>query len=103
MCTRSRAAPTARCARWWTWPRCLPPSASACARTFRPLDWSDTMLPHWTFAQKISAGFALVVALALAIAVASIVALRGVVAGNERLITQNFQTLLDTERMQSDL
>ncbi|HEV8313116.1 MAG TPA: methyl-accepting chemotaxis protein [Burkholderiaceae bacterium] len=57
------------------------------------------MLPHWTFAQKISAGFALVVLLALAIAVASVYALRSVVASNERLSTQNVQALLDTERM----
>jgi len=61
------------------------------------------MIRHWTFARKISAGFALVVALALAIALVSVFALRGVVASNERLSSLNFQSLLDTERMHAAL
>jgi len=61
------------------------------------------MIRHWTFARKISAGFALVVALALAIALVSVFALRGVVAGNERLSSLNFQSLLDTERLHAAL
>jgi CHASE3 domain sensor protein len=57
------------------------------------------MIQHWTFAQKISAGFALVVSLAVAIGVISVYALRGVVASNERLTSVNFQLLLDTQRL----
>jgi methyl-accepting chemotaxis protein len=57
------------------------------------------MIRHWTFAQKISAGFALVVALAVAIGVISVYALRSVVASNERLTSVNFQLLVDTQRL----
>ena len=59
------------------------------------------MIRHWTFARKISAGFALVVALALAIAVASVYALNRVAVGNEQLNAQNVQSLLDTERLRA--
>jgi len=61
------------------------------------------MIRHWTFSQKISAGFTLVVALALAIGVVSVYALIGVVASNERLSTVNVQALLDTERLNAFL
>jgi methyl-accepting chemotaxis protein len=57
------------------------------------------MARHWTFSQKIGAGFALIVALALGIGVVSLHALRSVVAANERLGTDHVQALLDTQRM----
>jgi CHASE3 domain sensor protein len=61
------------------------------------------MIRHWTFSQKIGAGFAVVVALALAIGVVSVYALRGVVASNERLNNVNVQALVDTERLHAFL
>ena len=57
------------------------------------------MSQHWTFTQKISAGFALIVALAIAIGAVSIYTLRGVVASKDRVITVNTHLLVDAERL----
>lgn len=57
------------------------------------------MNQHWTFGQKISAGFAVIVALTIAIGVLSVYTLRDVVASKDRIIAVNSQLLLDAERL----
>lgn len=57
------------------------------------------MTGQWTFSQKISAGFAVTVALAVAIGVVSIYALRSVVAAKDQVITVNARLLVDAERL----
>ncbi|HSV52028.1 MAG TPA: methyl-accepting chemotaxis protein [Burkholderiaceae bacterium] len=57
------------------------------------------MIQHWTFGQKISAGFAVIIALTIAIGALSIYALRDVVASKDRIITVNSHLLLDAERL----
>jgi len=58
-----------------------------------------TMMRHWTFSQKISAGFAALVVLTLAISLIAIFTLRGVVAGKDRVIGVNVQLLVDAEKL----
>jgi methyl-accepting chemotaxis protein len=57
------------------------------------------MIQHWTFGRKISAGFAVIVALTIVIGAISIYALQSVVASKDRIITVNSQSLLDAERL----
>lgn len=56
---------------------------------------------HWTFGQKIGAGFALIVALSIVISVVAVIALRGVVEDKDRVITDNAQILIEAERLQA--
>jgi CHASE3 domain sensor protein len=58
-----------------------------------------TMIQHWTFGQKISAGFALIVALTIAIGVIAVSTLQGVVASKDRIISVDTHLLLDAERL----
>jgi CHASE3 domain sensor protein len=53
------------------------------------------MRPHWTFGQKLGAGFAMTVALAVVIGMISVYALRSVVASKDRVIGINTQLLVD--------
>jgi methyl-accepting chemotaxis protein len=57
------------------------------------------MIRHWTFGQKISAGFAVIVALTIAIGVISVFTLRDVVASKDVIINVNAHLLLDAERL----
>ncbi len=57
------------------------------------------MIQHWTFGRKISAGFAVIVALTIVIGTISVYALRGVVASKDSIITVNAQVLVDAERL----
>lgn len=57
------------------------------------------MIQHWTFSQKINAGFTVMVALTIAISAISIYALRSVVASKDRVIAVNVQLLVDAERV----
>lgn len=57
------------------------------------------MIQHWSFSQKIGAGFAAIVALTILVGAVSIYTLRAVVAGKDRIITVNTQQLLDAERL----
>ncbi len=61
------------------------------------------MRRHWTFGQRLAAGFALTVVLAIAIGVISIYALRAVVASKDRVITVNAQNLDDAQRLRASL
>src|SRR5882724_1563001 len=54
---------------------------------------------HWTFGQKIIAGFAVVVAFAIAIGAVSTIALRTVVTSKDEVITQDSPRLVLAERM----
>jgi CHASE3 domain sensor protein len=56
---------------------------------------------HWTFGQKIVAGFAAVVALAIATGVVSTIALRTVVASKDRVITVESPLLVTAQEMQT--
>jgi len=56
---------------------------------------------HWTFGQKIGAGFAVTVALTIVISAVAVTALRGVVAEKDRVITDNAQILIEAERLQT--
>ncbi|HZE90879.1 MAG TPA: methyl-accepting chemotaxis protein [Rhizobacter sp.] len=57
------------------------------------------MIQHWTFGQKISAGFAAIVALTIVIGAISVHTLQSVVASKDRIITVDGQLLLDAERL----
>jgi len=57
------------------------------------------MIQHWTFGQKIGAGFAVIVALTIVVGTISLYALRSVVASKDHIITTNVQSLLDAERL----
>ena len=59
------------------------------------------MTRHWTFGQKIGAGFALTVTLAVAIGAVGIYALRQVVSGKDRVIQVDARLLIDAELVQS--
>lgn len=57
------------------------------------------MIQHWTFGQKIAAGFAIVIALSILAGTLSVYALRSVVASKDRILSVNTQLLLDAERL----
>jgi methyl-accepting chemotaxis protein len=57
------------------------------------------MARHWTFGQKIAAGYAVTIALTVAIGVVSISALRTVVASKDSLITVNARMLVEAEHL----
>jgi methyl-accepting chemotaxis protein len=59
------------------------------------------MTRHWTFGQRIGAGFAVTVVLAVAIGGIALSSLRTVVASKDRVIDVNAQLLLDAAEMQS--
>ncbi|MCI0622083.1 MAG: methyl-accepting chemotaxis protein [Acidobacteria bacterium] len=61
------------------------------------------MTRHWTFGQKVAAGFAVTVALAIAIGAVSIYALRGVVESKDRVITVNAKNLDDAQKLSASL
>jgi methyl-accepting chemotaxis protein len=61
------------------------------------------MSRHWTFSQKLGAGYAVGVLLALAIGVVAISSLRSVVTTKDRVITVNAQLLVDAERLRAAL
>jgi methyl-accepting chemotaxis protein len=54
---------------------------------------------HWTFGQKIIAGFAVIVAFAIAIGAVSTIALRAVVASKDQVIVEESPRLVLAERM----
>src|SRR6266513_899623 len=58
------------------------------------------MRPHWTFGQKLGAGFAMTVALAVVIGIIGVFALRSVVASKDRVIGVDSQLLVDALRLQ---
>jgi len=57
------------------------------------------MNTNWTFGQKLTAGYAVMLLFVLLTSAVSIYALRGVVASKDRVITVNAQILLDTEKL----
>ncbi len=57
------------------------------------------MQRHWTFGQKVGAGFGVVVALSIVIGGVAVFALRSVVASKDRVIAVNAQVLVDAERL----
>jgi len=57
------------------------------------------MSQHWTFGQKVGAGFAVTVAFALAIGVVAVYALATIVADKDRLIGVNAPLLIDAEKL----
>src|SRR5207245_10463286 len=77
-----------------------PPPARA-PRPFASLDWSDTMIQHWTFGQRIGAGVAVKVALTIVIAVIAVYALRSVVQAKDDVISVNGENLLDAQKLQT--
>lgn len=58
------------------------------------------MTRHWTFGQRIGAGFALTVVLAMAIGGIAVYALRTVVASKDRVINVNAQLLVGAQEVQ---
>jgi methyl-accepting chemotaxis protein len=58
------------------------------------------MIRHWTFGQRIGAGFAIIATLALAIGVVAVLALRGVVASKDRVIDVDAQVLLGAREIE---
>jgi hypothetical protein len=59
------------------------------------------MTRHWTFGQKVGAGFAVTVALAVTIGVVAVIALRSVVASKDRVIDVDAQLLIDAQALQT--
>jgi len=59
------------------------------------------MTQHWTFGQRIGAGFAATAVLAMAIGVVAVIALRSVVASKDRVINVNAQLLVDAQEIQT--
>jgi methyl-accepting chemotaxis protein len=59
------------------------------------------MRRHWTFGQKMAAGFATTVAMAIAIGVVAVYALRTVVAAKDRVIQGNVQVANDAQDLQT--
>ncbi len=59
------------------------------------------MARHWTFGQKLAAGFTVTVALAIAIGAVSVYALRSVVSSKDRVITGYAQLLIDAARLEA--
>lgn len=57
------------------------------------------MTRHWTFGQRLAAGFAVTVILAVSIGVVSVYALRTVVASKDRVITVDTHLLVDAQRL----
>ena len=57
------------------------------------------MTRTWTFGQKLGAGFAAMVALATLIGIVAIYSLQTVVAGKDRVITVNAQSLIEAEKL----
>jgi methyl-accepting chemotaxis protein len=57
------------------------------------------MIRHWTFGQKVGAGFAVTVALSVAIGALAVYALRSVVSAKDRVIGVNAQLLVDAEKL----
>ncbi len=57
------------------------------------------MKKDWTFGQKLTGGYAVMLLLVLLTSAVAIYALRGVVASKDRVITVNAQILLDTEKL----
>src|SRR5919109_1596459 len=61
------------------------------------------MTGHWTFGQRIAAGFALTTLLAIGIGVVAVFALRNVVASKDRVIDVNAQRLLGAQDIRATL
>jgi methyl-accepting chemotaxis protein len=61
------------------------------------------MAGHWTFGQRMGAGFAVAVALAAAIGIVGIYALKSVVESKDRVILVNSQRLIESERLRSSM
>jgi len=59
------------------------------------------MLNQWTFSRRISASLAIGALLAVVIGVIAVVALRSVVASNERVVAVNVQALLDAKQLET--
>ena len=59
------------------------------------------MTRHWTFGQRIGAGFAGTVVLATAIGIVAVFALRNVVASKDRVINVNAQLLMGAQELRS--
>src|SRR5688500_17114822 len=57
------------------------------------------MARHWTFGQKIGAGFAVTLGLTIAVGIVSIYALRAVVSITDRVITKDSRLLVDAQRL----
>lgn len=60
------------------------------------------MSRHWSFGQRIAAGFAVTVALAIAIAFVSVNALRSVIAGKDRVIEVEARLLIDAQALETE-
>jgi methyl-accepting chemotaxis protein len=59
------------------------------------------MARHWTFGRKIAAGFAATVALAIAIGAVASLALRGVVASKDQVISVRVELRVDAEKLRA--
>jgi methyl-accepting chemotaxis protein len=59
------------------------------------------MARHWTFGQKIAAGFAVIVALAFVIAGIAVYALRGVVESKDRIIDSSVMLVTEAESLRA--
>jgi methyl-accepting chemotaxis protein len=59
------------------------------------------MIRHWTYGQRLGAGFAATALLATTIGVVAVVALRNVVASKNQVINVNAQRLVDTQQVQA--
>jgi methyl-accepting chemotaxis protein len=59
------------------------------------------MAGHWTFGQRMGAGFAVAVTLAAAIGIVGVYALKSVVETKDRVIQVNAQRLVEAERLRS--
>lgn len=61
------------------------------------------MTRHWTFGQRLAAGFAVTVVLAIAIGIVSVYALRAVVTSKDSVINVNAHNLTEAERLRATL
>ncbi len=61
------------------------------------------MNTNWTFSQKLTAGYAVMLVFVLLTSAVAIYALRGVVASKDRVITVNAQILLDAEKLHTKI
>ena len=59
------------------------------------------MLNQWTFSRRISASLGIGALLAVVIGIIAVVALRSVVASNERVVAVNVQALLDAKQLET--
>src|SRR4030088_2734008 len=57
------------------------------------------MIRHWTFGQKVGAGFAVTVALSVTIGAGALYPLRGVVEAKDRVIRVNAQLLIEGQKI----